>query len=61
MPQIIVFCAEGRSPEQKKGVMKDITTALVTNFGVKAEQVIVQLVEAPLTNKAKGGVPFSER
>ncbi len=61
MPEVIVYAAEGRTPEQKKGLMKDITEALVKNYGVKAEVVTVQIVEAPMTNKAKGGIPFTER
>ena len=61
MPEVIVYAAEGRTPEQKKGLMKDITEALVKNYGVKAEVVTVQIVEAPKTNKAKGGIPFTER
>jgi 4-oxalocrotonate tautomerase len=61
MPEIVVFCAEGRSPEQKKGLMKDLTEAMVKNFGVKPEVVTVQIVEAKKTDKAKGGVPFTER
>ncbi|MCB1487497.1 MAG: tautomerase family protein [Bauldia sp.] len=61
MPEIIVYAAEGRSPEQKKGLMKDLTDAMVRNFGVPAEVVTVQIVESPRINKAKGGIPFSER
>lgn len=61
MPEIIVYAAEGRSPEQKKALMKDLTEAMVKNFGVPAEVVTVQIVEAPKINKAKGGIPFSER
>ncbi len=61
MPEVVVFCVEGRTPEQKKSLMQDITTAVVKNFDVRPEQVTVQLVEAPKINKAKGGVPFSER
>lgn len=61
MPEVIVYAAEGRTPEQKKGLMKDITEALVKNYGVKAEVVTVQIVEAPKMNKAKGGIPFTER
>ena len=41
--------------------MKDITDAVVKNFGAKAEAVTVQIVESPKTDKAKAGVPFSER
>jgi 4-oxalocrotonate tautomerase len=61
MPEVIVYAVAGRTPEQKKGLMKDITDAVVKNFGAKAEAVTVQIVEAPKTDKAKGGVPFTER
>jgi len=61
MPEIIVYVVEGRSAEQKKGLMKDITDAMVKNFGVKPEVVTVQIVESPKDSKAKGGVPFTER
>jgi 4-oxalocrotonate tautomerase len=61
MPEIIVYCAEGRTPEQKKSLMKDLTDAMVKNFNVNADGVTVQIVEAPKINKAKGGIPFSER
>ncbi len=33
MPEVIVHAAEGRSPEQKKALMKDITEAVVKHFG----------------------------
>ena len=61
MPEVVVYCAEGRTPEQKKNLMKGLTEAVVEHFGVKREVVTVQIVEAPRINKAKGGVPFSER
>lgn len=61
MPEIVVYAVEGRTPEQKKALMKDITDAVVKNFGVKIEAVTVQIVEAKKTDKAKGGVPFTER
>lgn len=61
MPEIIVYAVEGRSPEQKKALMKDITDAVVKNFGTTPDNVTVQIVEARRTDKAKGGVPFSER
>jgi 4-oxalocrotonate tautomerase len=61
MPEVIVYAVEGRTPEQKKALMKDITDAVVKNFGTKVEAVTVQIVESRKTDKAKGGVPFSER
>lgn len=61
MPEIVVYAVEGRSAEQKRGLMKDITEAVVSNFGVPAAAVVVQIVEAPKTDKMKGGVLFSDR
>lgn len=61
MPEVIVYAAEGRSAELKRGLMKEITEAVVNNFDVPATAVSVQIVESALDSKAKGGVPFSER
>ena len=61
MPEIIVYLAEGRAREAKRALMKDITDAVVKNFGVSPEAVVVQIVESSKENKSKGGVPFSER
>jgi 4-oxalocrotonate tautomerase len=61
MPEIIVYAIEGRSLEQKRGLVKDITDAVVRNFSVPAEAVVVQIVESAKSSKAKGGVLFSER
>ena len=61
MPEVYVYAVEGRSPDQKKALMKDITDAVIKNFGAPAEAVVVQIVEAKKTDKAKAGVPFSER
>ena len=61
MPEIVVYLVEGRSPEQKKSLMKDITDAVVKNCKVDAGAVVVSIVETARANKAKGGVPFSER
>ena len=47
--------------EQKKKLMKGLTDAMVESFGVKPEVVTVQIIESPKTDKAKGGVPFTER
>ena len=61
MPEIIVYAVEGRTAEQKKSLMKDITDAVVKNFHVPLETVTVQIVELKKELKAKGGVPFTER
>ena len=61
MPEVYVHAVEGRSLEQKRALVKDITAAVVKHFGVAADAVLVQIVESARENKAKGGVLFSER
>jgi 4-oxalocrotonate tautomerase len=61
MPEITISMAAGRTDEQKVGMMRDITQALVKNLGVDAEAVVIQINEAPLIHKMKGGVSFVER
>ena len=61
MPEIYVYAVEGRTIDQKRSLVKDITDAVVRNFTVPADAVVVQIVESPKTSKAKGGKLFSER
>jgi 4-oxalocrotonate tautomerase len=61
VPEVHVFLAEGRTDEQKKNMMGDITKALVNNLDVSPDAVTVQIVEAKLTDKMKGGKTFVER
>jgi 4-oxalocrotonate tautomerase len=61
MPEVIVHAAQGRSAEQKRGLLVDITDAVVRNFGVDANAVTVTIIEADPALKSKGGVPFNER
>lgn len=61
MPEIVIHLAEGRTHEQKKGLMKDITDAVVKNTGADVNSVTVSIIETPKTLKMKGGVLFSER
>jgi 4-oxalocrotonate tautomerase len=61
MPEVVVYAMSGRTLEQKRGLVKDITEAVVKNLGAAPEAVIVSLMETPPDAKAKGGVLFSER
>ncbi len=61
MPEIVVYAVEGRSLEQKQGLLRDITAAVVKNFDVPLGVVTVQIVECPADLKSKGGVPYSQR
>jgi 4-oxalocrotonate tautomerase len=60
MPEVVVYALGGRSLDQKRGLMKDITEAVMKNFSVPAEAVVVTLVETEKQAKMKGGVLFSE-
>lgn len=61
MPEVVVYALQGRSVDQKRALVKDITDAVVKNFGAPADAVTVQIVECPPTDKGKGGVLFSDR
>jgi len=60
MPEIIVYAVEGRTIDQKRGLVRDITDAVVRNLAVSADKVIVQIIETPRTDKARGGILFSD-
>ena len=61
MPEIYVHSIEGRTLDQKRALVKDITDAVVRNFAVPAGAVMVQIIESSKADKAKGGVLFSDR
>jgi 4-oxalocrotonate tautomerase len=60
MPEIVVYLLEGRSLEEKRGLVKDVTAAVVKNIGVPVESVTVSLIETAKAAKGKGGVLFSD-
>ena len=61
MPEVHVYLAAGRSPDQKKALMKALSDAVVASIGASADSVTVQIMEAPLTDKMKAGLTFEER
>ena len=61
MPEIHVYAAEGRTIEQKRQLVKEITESVVRNFSVEPQFVVVQIIEAPKTSKARAGVLFSDQ
>lgn len=61
MPEVHVYLAEGRNADQKKKLMRAITDAVVGTIGVDIDTVTVQIVEAPVVDKMKGGVTFADR
>lgn len=61
MPLITVKAIEGRTIEQKRGLAKDITEAVVKNFNVKPEAVMIDIVEYSKENLAEAGKLFLDR
>lgn len=61
MPEVYIHAVEGRTIDQKRALVKDITDAVVRHFDVAPDRVMVQIVESSKENKAKGGVLFSDR
>ena len=55
MPLIIIEADEGRTIEQKRGLVKDITDAVCKNFAVSPEAVSILLHEGKKENRAKAG------
>ena len=60
MPTVIVEAIEGRSIEQKRGLVEGITEVVVKNFNVEAERVMVIIHELKLENVAKTGKLFTD-
>ncbi|MFC2032232.1 4-oxalocrotonate tautomerase family protein [Chloroflexota bacterium] len=55
MPLITIKAIEGRTTEQKRGLIKDITEVVVKNFKVEPEAVIIDIVDYSRDNIAKTG------
>ena len=61
MPLVTVKAVEGRTIVQKRGLVKDITEAVVKNFKVEPESVTIDIVELSRDNLAKAGKLFADR
>jgi 4-oxalocrotonate tautomerase len=61
MPEVYVHAVRGRTLEQKRALIKDITEAVVRHCAAPADAVTIEIVETDPSCKAKGGVLFSER
>ncbi len=61
MPLVTVKAIEGRTTEQKRGLVKDITDAIVKNFKVEPDAVTIDIIEFSRENLAKAGKLFVDR
>jgi len=61
MPEVIIELAQGRTLDQKRALVREVTRAVVETCNVQADAVTVIIHENPSTDKAKGGVLFADR
>ncbi|MGZ5194989.1 MAG: 4-oxalocrotonate tautomerase [Ramlibacter sp.] len=61
MPTIRVELMEGRTPDQKKNLVKALTQAVVDTLGSKPESVDVLLFDVKRSDWATGGELWSEK
>ena len=61
MPEVIIELVEGRTLDQKRRLVREITRVVVETCEVQPDQVTVIIHENPKTDKAKGGVLFADR
>jgi len=55
MPIVTIRALEGRTAEQKRQLAKEVTEAVVRNFKVEPDRVIVNFFDMPKHNVAKAG------
>ncbi len=58
MPLVTIKIIEGRTVEQKRGLVKDVTEAIVKNIGCPEDAVQIDIVDLKTENVAKGGKLF---
>jgi len=60
MPFVTIKMYEGRTPEQKRALVKDVTDAVVRNTGATPEGTFVVIEDVKLEHWATAGVLASE-
>ncbi len=61
MPLVTIKIFEGRDVEQKRGMVKDVTEAIVKTIGCPTTAVQIDIVDLNPENIAQGGQLFSDR
>ncbi len=61
MPVVDVKMLKGRTPEQKRELVKKITEAVASSCAVRSEAVSVLIEEYEKGHWAEGGVLYSEK
>ena len=60
MPLVTIKILEGRTVEQKRGMARDVTAAIVKNIGCPATAVQIDILDLKKENISAGGVLFCD-
>jgi 4-oxalocrotonate tautomerase len=60
MPLVTIKILEGRTVEQKRGLVKDVTAAIVKNIGCQTAAVTIDIVDLKKENISAGGNLFCD-
>lgn len=60
MPLVTIKIIEGRNIEQKRGMVKDVTEAIVKNIGCPPAAVQIDIVEMKQENLGQAGKLFCD-
>ncbi len=55
MPLVTIKIVEGRTVEQKRGMVKDVTAAIVKNIGCPSSAIHIDIVDLKRENLAQDG------
>jgi 4-oxalocrotonate tautomerase len=61
MPFAQIHILEGRTPEQKRKMLEEVTVALIKTLGVPRENVRIIIHEIPKGHWSVGGLTMEER
>ena len=61
MPIITVKVIEGRTTEQKRGLVRALTDAVVSNFKVKPDEIMIDIIDYSRENIAVAGKLIAAR
>ena len=60
MPLVTIKIIEGRTLEQKRGLVRDVTDAIVKNIGCPPAAVTIDIVDLKKENVSEGGELFAD-
>ena len=58
MPLVTIKILEGRTMEQKRAMVRDVTDAIVKNIGCPPQAVTIDIVDLKKENVSEGGELF---